>query len=127
MYADIRDSEGHRAIVRNGHLPERKILTGLGPTDVRVPKSRDRTGTGICFRSSLLPSYIKRTRSMENVLPWLYLKGISTGAFSEALAALLGECAQGLSQSTIGRLKEKWTEEHEQVSGTCISELTAFI
>jgi putative transposase len=114
MYREMPDGEGRRAVVRNGHLPEREILTGLGPLGVRVPKTRDRTGSGICFRSSLLPPYIKKTTSVENVLPWLYLKGISTGAFHEALAALLGESAQGLSQSTISRLKEKWTEEHDQ-------------
>lgn len=114
MYMEMRDGKGRRGIVRNGHLPEREILTGLGPMGVRVPKTRDRTGSGICFRSSLLPPYIKKTTSVENVLPWLYLKGISTGAFHEALADLLGESAQGLSQSTISRLKEKWTEEHDQ-------------
>jgi putative transposase len=121
MYMEMRDSEGRRAVVKNGHLPERDILTGLGPVGIRVPKTRDRTSSGICFRSSLLPPYIKKTRSMEEVLPWLYLKGISTGAFQEALAALLGESAQGLSPSTISRLKEKWIEEHDQWCGRDLS------
>jgi putative transposase len=121
MYMEMRDSEGRRAVVKNGHLPERDILTGLGPVGIRVPKTRDRTSSGICFRSSLLPPYIKKTRSMEEVLPWLYLKGISTGAFQEALAALFGESVQGLSPSTISRLKEKWIEEHDQWCGRDLS------
>ena len=112
-YEHVRDAKGRRAIVRNGYLPKRKILTGLGPVEIRVARTRDRSGAGIVFRSSLLPPYIKRTKSVENVLPWLYLKGISTGDFREALTALLGEDAAGLSQPTISRLKEKWIKEYE--------------
>ena len=114
QYKELCDSQGRRAVVRNGYLPQREILTGLGPVRIRVPKTRDRSGSGIRFHSALLPPYIKRTKSVENVLPWLYLKGISTGDFHEALAALLGEGAKGLSQPTISRLKEKWQEEYEQ-------------
>ena len=88
-------------------------MTGLGEVDIQVPKTRDRSGEGKYFRSALLPPYIKRTKSVENVLPWLYLKGISTGDFSEALAALLGEDASGLSAGTISRLKQGWHEEHD--------------
>jgi transposase-like protein len=113
-YDHLRDSGGRRVVVRNGYLPERKIMTGLGPVEIRVARTRDRSGSGIVFRSSLLPPYIKRTKSVENVLPWLYLKGISTGDFHEALAALLGENAAGLSQTTISRLKEKWVREYDQ-------------
>ena len=114
QYEQLYDPKGRRAVVRNGHLPAREILTGLGPVQIQVPRTRDRSGSGICFRSSLLPPYIKKTKSVENVLPWLYLKGISTGDFHEALGALLGDKARGLSQPTISRLKEKWTREYEE-------------
>jgi len=109
----LKDEQGRQRIIRNGYLPEREIQTGIGQLKARVPRSRDRetTGTPIRFRSTLLPPYLRRTRSIEEVLPWLYLKGISTGDFSEALAALLGEDAPGLSAGTIGRLKEKWKED----------------
>lgn len=114
QYQELQDETGRRAVVRNGYLPERTILTGLGDIAVQVPKVRDRSGSGIKFNSLLLPPYLKRSRSVEEVLPWLYLKGISTGDFSEALAALLGPEAKGLSASTISRLKSKWGEEHHQ-------------
>ena len=109
----LKDEHGRQRVIRNGYLPEREIQTGIGQLKARVPRSRDRetTGTPIRFRSTLLPPYLRRTRSIEEVLPWLYLKGISTGDFSEALAALLGEDAPGLSAGTIGRLKEKWKED----------------
>ena len=88
-------------------------MTGIGPVDIKVPKTRDRGGQGVHFRSELLPPYIKRTKSVETVLPWLYLKGISTGDFSEALAALLGKNAKGLSAGTISRLKQCWVNEYD--------------
>ena len=97
-YEEVTDSLGRRQIVRNGYLPQREIMTGLGPVDIQVPKTRDKGGQGLHFRSELLPPYIKRTKSVETVLPWLYLKGISTGDFTEALAALLGKDAKGLLQ-----------------------------
>ena len=112
QYQDVVDNQGRRAVVRNGHLPRREIMTGLGPVDIHVPKTRDRSGEGRHFSSALLPPYIKRTRSIETLLPWLYLKGISTGDFSEALAALLGKEAKGLSAGTISRLKQAWSEEY---------------
>jgi putative transposase len=105
QYEDVVDDEGRRAVVRNGYLPERELMTELGPVDIHVPKTRDRSGEGRHFSSALLPPYIKRTKSIETLLPWLYLKGISTGDFSEALAALLGEDAKGLSAGTISRLR----------------------
>ena len=113
QFQDAVDHEGRRAVVRNGYLPEREIMTGIGPVEIKVPKTRDRSGQGIQFRSELLPPYIKRTKSIETVLPWLYLKGISTGDFSEALAALLGEDAKGLSAGTISRLKQVWNQEYD--------------
>ena len=116
QYVDIKDQQGHRQIVRNGYLPERKIQTGIGPVKVKVPKIRDKSGQGIKFNSALLPPYLRKTKSVEEVLPWLYLKGISTGDFQEALQALLGSDASGLSASTISRLKRIWEEEHESWS-----------
>ena len=111
-HADLVDDTGRRRLVRNGFLPERTIQTGIGAVPVRQPRVRDR-GVGaphakIHFTSAILPRYLRRTRSLEELLPWLYLKGISSGDFSEALAALLGPDAPGLSASTIVRLKETW-------------------
>jgi putative transposase len=113
QYEDLTDAEGRKSVVRNGYLPEREIMTGIGEVAIKVPRTRDRSGQGIQFRSELLPPYIKRTRSVETVLPWLYLKGISTGDFSEALAALLGQDAKGLSAGTISRLKQVWNQEYD--------------
>ena len=113
QYQCLRDESGRQGVVRNGYLPARTITTGVGEVDVQVPKVRDRTGSGIKFNSLLLPPYLKRSRSVEEVLPWLYLKGISTGDFGEALSALLGPEAKGLSAATISRLKTKWQQEHK--------------
>lgn len=104
--------DGRQAVVRNGYLPARTLQTGIGDVDIQVPKVRDRSKSGIRFNSSLLPPYLKRTKSIEELLPWLYLKGISTGDYSEALASLLGENAKGLSANTISRLKSDWLSEH---------------
>ena len=114
-HADLVDDAGRRRLVRNGFLPERTIQTGIGAVPVRQPRVRDR-GVGephakIRFTSAILPRYLRRTRSLEELLPWLYLKGISSGDFSEALVALLGPDAPGLSASTISRLKESWQAE----------------
>ena len=113
-YQHRKDETGRRAVVRNGYLPERTITTGLGEVAVQVPRVRDRSGSGIKFNSLLLPPYLKRTQSVEEVLPWLYLKGISTGDFGEALSALLGPDAKGLSSATISRLKAKWKQEQQR-------------
>lgn len=113
QYQDLKDEQGRQAVVRNGYLPERTVTTGVGAVAVKVPKVRDRSGQGIKFNSTLLPPYLKRARSVEEVLPWLYLKGISTGDFAEALSGMLGEQAAGLSSSTISRLKSKWSQEHQ--------------
>jgi transposase-like protein len=110
-HADHRDELGRARLVRNGHLPERTVQTGLGAVTVKAPRVRDRAGQ-LRFVSSILPPYLRRTKTMEELLPWLYLKGISTGGFSEALAALLGRDAPGLSAGTISRLKAVWQEEH---------------
>ena len=115
-HAHLRDATGRQRVVRHGYLPEREVMTGIGPVPVKVPRVRDR-GTGvekIRFTSSLLPPYLRRAKSVEELLPWLYLKGISTGDFGEALAALLGPDAGGLTSSTISRLKADWWAEYER-------------
>jgi transposase-like protein len=99
--------------VRNGHLPERDIQTGLGPVTVRIPKVRAKTGKPITFRSALVPPYVRKTQSLEAALPWLYLKGVSTGEMSAALEVLVGPEAKGLSASTVSRLKRTWSEEYQ--------------
>ena len=109
-----RDEEGRRAVVRNGYQPEREVLTGIGPVRVQVPKTRDRRREGRCFRSELLPPYLKKARRVEAVLPWLYLKGVSTNDFDEALRALFGESVKGLSAATITRLKRVWEVEYAE-------------
>lgn len=111
QYAELKNEQGHLQVVRNGYLPERSIQTGIGQVKVKVPKIRDKSGQGIKFNSALLPPYLRKTRSVEEVLPWLYLKGISTGDFQEALEALLGSDSKGLSASTISRLKSVWEQE----------------
>ena len=113
QYASLKNEQGHLQVVRNGYLPEREIQTGIGPVKIRVPKIRDKSNQGIKFNSALLPPYLRKTRSVEEMLPWLYLKGISTGDFQETLQALLGRDAKGLSASTISRCKRIWEEEHE--------------
>ena len=114
-HADKLTDDGRQRLVRHGHLPEREIMTGIGPVAVRCPRVRDRVGEGaerIRFSSAILPPYARRSKSLEVLIPVLYLKGISTGDFEEALIALLGKDAGGLSASTISRLKEAWAEEH---------------
>jgi putative transposase len=114
-HADKLTDDGRQRLVRHGHLPEREIMTGIGPVTVRCPRVRDRVGKGaerIRFSSAILPPYARRSKSLEVLIPVLYLKGISTGDFEEALIALLGKDAGGLSASTISRLKEVWAEEH---------------
>jgi putative transposase len=114
-HSDFLTEEGQQRLVRHGHLPEREIMTGIGPVGVRAPRVRDRVGQGearIRFSSAILPPYARRSKSLEVLIPVLYLKGISTGDFEEALAALLGKDAGGLSASTIARLKDAWVDEH---------------
>jgi transposase-like protein len=114
-HADKRTDDGRQRLVRHGHLPERSIMTGIGAVEVCVPRVRDRlsgTDDRIRFSSAILPPYARRSKSLEVLIPILYLKGISTGDFAEALSALLGPNAGGLSASTIVRLKEVWADEH---------------
>jgi transposase-like protein len=114
-HAGLMDEQGRRRLVRNGHAPERRLQTGIGPVVVRRPKLRDRgaeAGEPIRFTSAILPAYLRRTKNLEELLPWLYLKGVSMGQFAEALTALLGPEAPGLSAATVRRLTEAWQEEH---------------
>jgi len=116
-HADLKADDGRARVVRHGYLPEREVMTGIGPVPVKQPRVRDRGVAAddperIRFSPSILPPYMRRSKSIETLLPILYLKGISTGDFSEALAALLGKDAAGLSASTIGRLKDGWLDEH---------------
>ena len=114
-HAHLETEDGRRRVVRHGHLPGREIMTGIGPVAVRQPRVRDREPVGgerLRFAPSILPPYARRTKSPEVLIPILHLKGVSTGDFEEALAALLGKDAPGLSASTIARLKEVWAEEH---------------
>jgi len=113
QYAALKDEQGRQRVVRNGYLPERSIQTGIGAVAVRAPRVRDRVGE-LKFSSRLLPPYLRRTRSLDELLPWLYLKGLSSSDFSGALTALLGPAAPGLSAATICRLKEIWRLEYEQ-------------
>lgn len=112
-HSNHRDKEGKRLVTRNGRMPERSIQTGIGPIQVEQPRVRDRRENHR-FGSSILPRYARRTPSVEAVIPTLYLKGISSGNFSEALEALLGKNAQGLSPTNIVRLKKIWEEEYQE-------------
>jgi putative transposase len=111
----LADEAGHRLVVRNGYLPERALQTPLGEIPVEQPRVRDRRSPEQreSFHSSILPPYLRKTKSLEELLPWLYLKGVSSGDFSEALAALLGPEAPGLSPTTITRLKASWEQDYK--------------
>ncbi len=111
-YADQRDEQGHARVVLSGHHPTRDIQTGIGPVTVQVPKVRSRQGKPVTFHSVLVPPYVRKTASLEAAIPWLYLKGISTGEMQPALEVLVGPEAKGLSASTVARLKQIWREEY---------------
>ena len=114
-HRDLRDELGHRQVIRNGHLPKRRITTGVGPIEVQQPRVRDRRRVTERepFRSQILPPYLRKTKSIEELLPWLYLKGISTGDFQEALQSLVGPECPGLSAATITGLVQQWQEEYQ--------------
>src|ERR1700693_3422227 len=98
-YAELKTEAGRQRLVRHGHLPERAVMTGIGSVQVHQPRLRDRGAGGerIKFRPSILPPYARRSKSLEVLLPILYLKGLSSGDFGEALTALLGKDAPGVS------------------------------
>ncbi|WP_448510135.1 IS256 family transposase [Immundisolibacter sp.] len=111
-YENVKMLGGQKAVVRNGYLPERQVLTAIGPVDVRVPKVRDRSGGGVKFNSALVPPFVRRSQRVSEALPWLYLKGISTGDMCEALTVLVGDQAKGLSPNVVSRLKAEWATEY---------------
>ena len=117
-HAGIKDQDGHRLVVRNGRLPKRKITTGIGQIEIEQPRVHDRRvgETAEKFTSKILPPYLRKTKSIEELIPWLYLKGISTGDFGEALQSLLGRDVPGLSASTITRLKSTWETDYRDWS-----------
>jgi putative transposase len=121
---ELVDDQGRRRLVRNGHAPSRKIQTGIGPIEVQRPRVHDR-GAGdtarIRFTSAVLPAYLRRARNIEELLPWLYLKGISTGQFEDALTGLLGPDAPGLAPTTIRRLVAAWQDDHRRWQGRDLS------
>ena len=113
LFSDVRDTQGRRLIVRNGFLPQRSLLTGIGPIPVTQPRVRDKRDKKDVFTSAILPRYLRRVPSLDNLIPTLYLKGVSTGDFTEALQAILGEEAKGLSATTVVRLKRQWEQEYK--------------
>ena len=113
QFNGLRTDVGHAAVVRNGHHPARPFQTGIGPVSVRIPKVRSKDGTPVTFRSALVPPYVRRTKTLEAALPWLYLKGISSGEMAPALKVLLGPEAKRLSAHTVSRLKRDWANEYE--------------
>jgi transposase-like protein len=112
-YSDLRTEDGKSGVVRNGYHPERELQTGVGPVNVRIPKVRSRTGEAVTFRSALVPPYVRKTKTLEAALPWLYLKGISTGEMKEALKVLVGPTATGMSPAVVSRLKQAWSKEYQ--------------
>ena len=116
VHASVTNEVGRRQVVRNGYLPKRTITTGIGPIEVEQPRVLDRRAKEERepFSSKILPPYLRKTKSLEELIPWLYLKGISTGDFSEALASLVGPTAKGLSAATVTRLKQIWESEFQE-------------
>jgi transposase-like protein len=117
MWKDVKLPDGRDRVVRHGHGPQRAIQTGIGPVAVRRAKVRDRGKVGgaekICFTSSILPKWARRTKSLDALLPILYLRGLSTGDFQEALSALLGKDAPNLSPAAITRLTAEWQADYD--------------
>jgi putative transposase len=122
---DLKLPDGRDRLVRHGRGPERTVQTGIGPVAVARVKIRDRGATGeadrVRFSSAILPRWARRTRSLDALLPVLYLRGVSTGDFQEALAALLGKDAPNLSPSVIARLTAEWQAEYERWQGRDLS------
>ena len=112
QFKDHKLTDGRQQIVRNGYHPERKLSTGVGEVDIKLPRIRDRQDdSSIVFHSSLIPPYIRRTKSLDDLLPLLYLNGISTNRFQEVLQPILGSNARNVSSQVICKLKENWQTE----------------
>ena len=122
QFSGVRTDTGQAAIVRNGHHPSRPFQTGIGPVRVRIPKVRSKDGTPVTFRSSLVPPYVRRTKTLEAALPWLYLKGVSSGEMGAALKVLLGPDAAGLSANVVSRLKRGWAAEYDSWRETALDD-----
>ncbi len=112
QHCERRTEDGRAGVVRSGYLPERELQTGVGPVTIRIPKVRANTGEPVTFRSALVPPYVRKTRALEAALPWLDLKGVSSGEMADALKVLVGAQARGLSASTVSRLKQVWADEY---------------
>ena len=114
-YAQIRDDQGHQQVVRNGHCKERKIVTGVGEVEITQPRVRDKRNESERekFTSKILPPYLRKAKTIDEFIPILYLRGVSTGDMESTLRALLGENAKGLSAQTVSRLKMRWKNEYE--------------
>jgi len=123
-HTHLTDTHGHRQVVRNGYLPKRDIQTPIGTVEIRQPRVRDRRPADQQerFSSNILPPYLRKTKSIEELIPWLYLKGVSTGGFTEALQALLGPDAKGLSATTITRLKSVWAQEYKDFNARSLED-----
>jgi putative transposase len=124
QHAHVTDPQGRRQVVRNGYLPARKLVTGVGEVAIEQPRVHDRRPEGERerFSSKLLPPYLRKTKSIEELIPYLYLKGISTGDFQEALSAILGPDCPGLSATTIVRLKSVWEQEYREWSARSLED-----
>ena len=114
-HADHRDDSGHRLVVRNGHKPPRTILSGAGPIELTQPRVDDRrvdeNGVRFRFTSKILPPYLRKTKAIEDLVPWLYLKGISSGEMPDALVHL-GFDGRGLSPTSVTRMTESWQSQY---------------
>ncbi|MCU7887423.1 MAG: transposase [Candidatus Thiodiazotropha sp. (ex Lucinoma aequizonata)] len=111
-HSERRREDGKAGVVRNSHLSGRELQTGLGPVTVQIQKVRAKSGELLTFHSALVPPYVRKTRSLETTLPWLYLKGISSGEIGEALKVLVGQNAEGMSANTVSCLKQVWAQEY---------------
>lgn len=108
QFANVKTLQGQRAVVRNGYLPEREVFPAAGPHAVKMPKVRDRSGSGVKFNSTIVPPYVRKSPRVRAALPWLCLKSISTGDIGEALSVLLGNDPKGLSANVVSQLKAQW-------------------
>jgi transposase-like protein len=125
QHAQRRDARGHRLVVRNGYQPAREILTGAGRLAVEQPRVRDNSRekeNRVQFSSQVLPPYLRRSKSLDELIPWLYLKGISTGDFTEALQSLVGADAPALSPNVVVRLTKQWAQEYDEWSRRDLAE-----
>ncbi len=126
-FKDQKTTDGRQRIVKSGHHPEREILSGIGKVNVKVPKIRSREGEPESFQSLLVPPYIRRTATLDAAIPWLYLKGISTGQMQSALEAIVGPEARGLSANVVSRLKRQWEGEYKDWCSRSVADEWVYI